>query len=111
MITTSDQVIVTDENALSKLFSEINTNQEPGYTVPNVDFGSDLIIALFMGEKTTGGFSIHVENIIETSSNIEIVYKEKGPKPTDMVTMAITHPYCIIKIKKPNKEIKFLKTE
>jgi hypothetical protein len=55
-------------------------------------------IILNMGEKPTGGYSIGVESIIETSENIVIAVKENNPEPGAMVTQGITYPYCVVKI-------------
>lgn len=109
--TTEDIVIISDENALEEIYSGINANRDPGYQVPEIDFKSELVLVFFMGEKNTGGYNITVKSISEASNHINVYYKENSPKPTDMVTMAITQPYCIVKIKKPSKELNFLKVE
>lgn len=109
--TDKDIVVISDKNTLEKIYDDLNLNQDPNYEVPDIDFNAELVIVFFMGEKNTGGYSISVKDINETNEYVFINYQEKGPKPTDMVTMVITQPYCIIKTKKPSKELQFIKVE
>ena len=109
--TTKDIVVVSDKNALEQIYNGINSNQEPGYQIPEINFETESVIVFFLGEKNTGGYSISVRNISESKNSISVFYQEKGPKLTDMVTMVITQPYCIVKTKKLSKELKFIKTD
>ena len=83
------KMLQNDENLKNK----INAND-----IQNSNF-----IVLNMGEKTTGGYSIGVENVIETDTNIIITVKDINPDPTSMVTQGFTTPFCVVKInsKKP----------
>lgn len=60
-------------------------------------------IILNMGEKPTGGYSITVDKVTETDTNIVIKVKELHPEPGAMLTQSITYPYTVVKInsKKP----------
>lgn len=55
-------------------------------------------IILNMGEKNTGGYSIGVEKVEETGTNIVITVKETAPAPDSMVMQVITYPYAVVKI-------------
>ena len=104
-------VIISDQNALKSIYNELNLSQEPSYEVPIINFETELAIVFFMGQKNTGGHNISVKSINESEKYVILNYEEKGPKPTDMVTMVITQPYCLVKIKKPSKELKFTQVE
>ena len=62
------------------------------------DVQNSNFVILNMGEKNTGGYSIAVENVIETDKNIIITVKETEPEPGSMVTQAFTYPFCVVKI-------------
>jgi hypothetical protein len=51
-----------------------------------------------MGEKPTGGYSIGVENVVETDKNIIITVKETKPESDAILTQNITYPFCVVKI-------------
>jgi hypothetical protein len=102
--------IISNKIDLKELFIQVNQTISPKATIPKIDFKLETIAVLFMGEKNTGGFSIIVKDIISNEHQIIIKYTEQTPLPTDMVTMAITQPYCIVKFKnKESKEIVFIK--
>jgi hypothetical protein len=64
---------------------------------PNAIQTSNFIV-LNMGEKTTGGYQIGVESVVETEKNIILTIKETVPEPNAMVSQVITYPYCIVRI-------------
>jgi len=68
------------------------------------DIQTSNFIVLNMGEKTTGGYKINVESVVETEKNIIVTIKEVTPETSKMVTQEITTPYTIVKIKS-KKEI------
>jgi len=73
--------------------------------IPEIDFNENIVVALFMGEKTTGGFSTEVKTVSISEDKIIVEIVENGPKPMDVVSMAICNPFCFIKIVKPKKEM------
>jgi len=82
-------MLTNDENLKDKISSEDITNSN--------------FIILNMGEKTSGGHSITVESVVETSDKIVVTVKENEPSAGGINTTAITYPYSIVKInsKKP----------
>ncbi|MGO4904063.1 protease complex subunit PrcB family protein [Flavobacterium sp. W20_MBD1_R3] len=78
------KMLQNDENLKNK----ISAND-----VQNANF-----IVLNMGEKSSGGYAIGVENIVETDRNIIITIKETKPEPGSMAVQLITTPFCVVKI-------------
>jgi hypothetical protein len=85
-----------------------------------IDWGNEMVIALFMGEQSTGGHSISVTSIerrqlmqilpvpgpppaFELAVNVLRVH----PGPGDIVTMAFTAPYQIVKLARSDDRINF----
>ena len=64
---------------------------------PN-DVQTSNFLVLNMGEKTSGGYSIGIDSVVETDKNIVITIKETSPEPGSMVTQAFTNPFCVVKI-------------
>lgn len=64
---------------------------------PN-DVQTSNFVVLNMGEKTTAGYKINVESVMETDKNIIITVKETVPEPNAVVSQVMTYPYCIVKI-------------
>ncbi|MTI30754.1 protease complex subunit PrcB family protein [Xanthovirga aplysinae] len=68
-------------------------------TDPIIDFETETVIAVFMGEMNSGGHSINIENIkLFDSGSLKIKVKKIYPGEGDIVTWALTNPYQIVKI-------------
>tara|TARA_R110000868_G_scaffold88244_2_gene246082 strand:+ start:931 stop:1359 length:429 start_codon:yes stop_codon:yes gene_type:complete len=63
-----------------------------------IDVQKSNFVILNMGEKTTGGYKITVENVVETDKNVIITVKETEPESGTMVTQGFTYPFCVVKI-------------
>ena len=74
--------------------------------ISTIDIQNANFIILNMGEKTSGGYTIGIETVVETKSTIVITVKETVPEPGAMVTQALTNPFCVVKINS-KKEIIF----
>lgn len=75
---------------------------------PDVDFGEKMVIAVVMGQKPSGGYSVSLKQLEVGSDSIQFLVDETVPGENCIVTQAITNPYQIIAIDKTEKEIKFV---
>lgn len=67
------------------------------------DIKKSNFVLLNMGEKNTGGYEISVKNVKLTKDKVLVYIDKKQPKGGENVTMAMTYPFCLVKInsKKP----------
>ena len=72
-----------------------------------VNFSTDYIIAVFQGQKNTGGYGISINKIVDEGESMAVYVQESSPGGGCMVTMALTSPYSIVKIPKTDKKIIF----
>ena len=71
-----------------KLKHKINSN----------DIKTSNFIILNLGEKTSRGYGIKVESVVETEKNIVVTFKKIIPDKNTITTQEITTPYSIVKI-------------
>src|SRR5476651_824688 len=50
-------------------------------TKPAVDFGKDVVIALFLGTRPTAGFTVEIVGVKEEGGTLVVSYKETRPAP------------------------------
>ncbi len=74
----------------------------------NIDFSKKSVIVAIDSVRNSTGFTIKINEVLQKSNALEIVIKQSGPKPTDMVGMAITQPIHIVTINKTDKTIVFV---
>lgn len=72
-----------------------NSQSQP----PKVDFRWNTVVAMYLGEKRTGGYSIKVKEIVDTGEDL-LIFTEKTTPEGGFATMAFSQPFCIIKFKK-----------
>jgi hypothetical protein len=78
-------IMLKNDPILKDKMKESNTNNS-NYVVLN------------MGEKNTSGYSIGVEKVEETDTNIIITVKENAPSKDAMLMQVISYPYTVVKI-------------
>lgn len=86
--------ILSEENEIKMLQNDEKLKDK----IKINDIQTSNFIVLNMGEKTSGGYKISIESIVETDKNIVISIKETSPGSGSMVTQEITTPYSVIKI-------------
>ncbi len=72
---------------------------------PN-DIKTANFVIMNLGEKSTIGYRIEIESVVETEKNIIIITKEIAPIPGSISIQQITNPYYVVKINS-KKEILF----
>mgnify|MGYP001619178054 CR=1 FL=1 len=57
------------------------------------DFSKSIVVAVFVGERPTGGFSASFENPAAEGDDLLVRYRIKKPAPTSFVTQAFAQPW------------------
>lgn len=65
---------------------------------PPVDFDRASLIAIHLGERRTGGYSLQILAVDERGGELVVSAVEHRPGPGTIVTQALTQPYEIIRI-------------
>lgn len=110
-MTDSKFIVIKEETTLNEIYKLINKSKSPGIKIPIINFEKETVLVLFLGEKSSGGHSISVEQILDENEKVTVKYKVTLPKLGEMVTTVMTQPYCIIKIPITSKEIIFDKKD
>lgn len=76
--------------------------KEKGYFL----FPEDQVLVIFMGERSTGGYSISLKDIQSHNDTLVIEVTEKSPGPNDIVTQAFTYPMLILQLEDDFSEFK-----
>ncbi|MBF2053670.1 MAG: protease complex subunit PrcB family protein [Candidatus Sericytochromatia bacterium] len=87
--------VVQSAEAWATLWSAHNGSSEEQ---PEVDFSRQSVLAVFAGEKPTGGYSIRITGIQQQGRSLVVSYSEASPGPDAMVTQVITAPAHLVRI-------------
>ena len=70
----------------------------PAPNAPEVDFSEEMVVAVFSGEKPTGGYSIEITQVEPGEDKVTIFFEEVSPERGQPVTEALTQPFHIVKV-------------
>lgn len=65
---------------------------------PALDFTRETAIAVFMGERPTGGYAIHVDSVTRSDGELLVAVVLQAPGPECMTTQALTQPYKMVSV-------------
>jgi hypothetical protein len=94
------QVLIRNQdewNTLWKRHSSVDTNPPPA---PIIDFNHEMVVGIFLGEKSTGGYEAEIVQAERRDSSLYFYYREKSPPPRAMVTQALTQPFHLVRVAK-----------
>lgn len=103
-------LVVKSEKEWRELWEMHSSFFAPAKPVPSIDFDKEMIVAVFAGEKRTGGYVIEITVIEEdrAKQQLRVVYRETKPPAGVMVTQVLTQPYCIVRLKKIDLPARFV---
>ncbi|MFV1951057.1 MAG: protease complex subunit PrcB family protein [Nitrospinota bacterium] len=101
------KLVIKTEEQWKEVWTKVHALQFPEPELPKIDFEKDMIIAVFMGERRSGGFSIEIKNIVKTDKEVVVEVEERRPDPGSIVTMALTRPYHMLVVKTSSLPLRF----
>ncbi len=97
-IETREQLIIKSQTEWQEFWNEHASVHASMPEFPEVNFSQEIVIAVFSGEKPSGGYSIEIIEISLAENQTTVLYEELSPRPEQLVTEALTQPFHIAKI-------------
>ncbi len=105
----SADYVIRDQSEWEKLWGKTNSIRSPRPIVPKIDFTNEMVLGVYLGQRSSGGYSIEITKLVKKTDCLEAHVTEGTPNRNMMVTMALTQPYHLVKTAKTDKEIKFVR--
>src|SRR5215470_9736911 len=102
------QIVVRTQDDWAGLWSRHMRTQIAPPPPPPVDFSRDMVVALFMGERPTGGYAIEVTRIERTDSGLSVHYRTTRPDPAAMHAQALTQPFHLVSLPRTDGPVTFV---
>ena len=74
-------------------------------TPPPVDFERDEVIVMSLGPRSSSGYSLRVERVVERQRGIDVYLREQTPELGDPVDSDVTYPYRAIALRRSSKPV------
>ncbi|MFX1255789.1 MAG: protease complex subunit PrcB family protein [Promethearchaeota archaeon] len=96
---------ITNSEAWEKLWTDFNKGRTPLPELPSIDFTTDIVIAVFQGGQSTGGYMTNITKITVTETSYKVYVDEHHPGAHCATTQALSQPYHIVKISNFSQEL------
>ena len=103
------QVTVRTQDAWESLWKKHTSIQSPPSPLPGVDFTTEMVVGIFAGEKTTGGYDVELTRAELKDSTLYVYYVEKNPASGGMAIQALTQPFNLAKLARHDGAVVFVK--
>lgn len=110
-IETAETRVLQTEGDFQVYWSRL-TGAAPSTTPRDVNWNDNFLIAINLGRRSNGGYSVYVRAIERPFPNELVVrYVERRPAPGTMSTQALTSPWTIVRVPRTPGNVRFAKTE
>lgn len=79
--------------------------------LPKVDWDQEMVLAVFMGEKPTGGFSVRIEKVVRLAGGepetLAAICRCRSPGADEEVTQALTCPAHVVVVPRFKGKVTF----
>lgn len=94
----TSQIVIRSQSEWQALWKKhVSIDSNPA-VLPAIPFDKEIVAAVFLGEKTTGGYDVEIVAAEQTHGTLVISYREKGPPSGGIVIQALTQPFHIIRL-------------
>lgn len=100
------ELVLRDAAALAEAWRTLHAGQ-PGTPPPSVDFGARTVILVAIGERSSGGHGVRVDEVVRSGGGATVRYTVTQPGPTCMTTAAITSPAVAVSVARIAGEVRF----
>jgi len=101
--------IIKDQSSLLSVWNKFYGNQLSVPALPTVDFDKETIVAILMGQKSTGGYALELNNISLDNAELYLDLKQIVPDEGAITTQAFTNPWMLIKILRGGLDLAWLR--
>ena len=72
---------------------------------PPVDFGRDEVVVVSLGPRSSTGYSLRVQRVVERRRGIYVYLREQTPDVGDLVDPRVTYPYRALALGRSSKPV------
>ncbi len=91
-------VLVTNTDRLVNLWNRAYGSQLQVPSVPDVDFERETVLAVYVGQKPTGGYSVSVRSVSIDGGDLYVDLVQNRPQAGSMTTQALTSPWLMVRV-------------
>ncbi len=91
-------LMVRNQTELLTVWNQAYGTQLSVPAVPDTDFERETILAIFLGQKPTGGYQVEVVDVAQEATDLFVDLIEREPAEGAITTQALTNPWLMIRV-------------
>ncbi len=95
-VTDRRRVVIRTEEVWSEFWSRVYAPRTPAPERPSPAFDRRSVVAVAMGTRPTGGYTIDIESLSRRDGDVYVVVRETSPGESCITTQAITAPVLAV---------------
>ena len=99
---------VTSQAVLEEVWFAIHANQITPPAIPEVDFTSETVIIVILGERRSAGYSVRAAGVTRGERAVEVRIEVLSPSPHLMTASVLTSPFEISAISVTDTPVTFV---
>jgi hypothetical protein len=100
-----EQVVARDTQQWQALWQR----HAPGRQAPNVDFTKQMVVAVFLGSRPSGGYRVEITGVRTEGNTLVVQWSEARPAPGQVAAQVMTSPAHIVTVPRHAGEVRFEK--
>jgi uncharacterized protein (TIGR03067 family) len=106
--TKPEQIVVRTEKEWALVWKKSQDSREL-LTPPKVDFDKEMVLAVFLGSKPSGGHAIAITEVACDKLEMSVQVRTTLPTGNGAVELKETRPYCLVVVQRFDGVISFLR--
>ena len=102
------QEVITDRKNWEQFWSKHSRLTKPAAPLPEIDFAKQMVVAVTMGMKRTGGYSVEIMSVTPGDGKLRITIKQGSPPPGAITIQSLTAPFHFVAAPKSDLKPEFI---
>lgn len=100
--------IIRDTDGWEKFWKQHSVPGSSAAKIPAVNFSKEMAIAVTMGVKRTGGYTIEIVRVEMAGKTLRIFVKQTSPPPGALTIQALTAPFHFVAVPRSDLKAEFV---
>lgn len=103
ILTSKMQVVIKDAMNWEQLWKA----HRPGDAAPAVDFGKQMVVAVFIGDRSNGCYGARIDGIFRAAGKLNVNVVEQLAKRGNICPQAFVQPYAMVVLDRSDEPVEF----
>jgi len=90
-----ERVVIRTQVEFDSLWKRSQASKQTSEAAPKIDWSKELVLAVFLGSRNTGGYGVRIVDTREVDGKLEIKVEERRPIAGGVVSQGFTSPFHI----------------